>query len=52
MELKTPNKNIRILGVAGVIAGIALMSFGHSGFGTSILGGSVVFLLLPFFRTN
>jgi hypothetical protein len=52
MELKSPNKNIRIVGVAGVIAGIGLMSLGHSAFGTSILGGGVVFLLLPLFRTN
>ena len=56
MELKSSNKNIRIVGCAGIVAGAAMVatsqeSFVHT-FGTGILAGGLVFLVLPFFRTT
>lgn len=56
MELKSPNKNIRIVGYAGVIAGVAILASNLEGFaytfGIGILSGGLMLVVLPFFRTH
>ena len=51
MELKSPDKNIRIVGLAGIVAGLGMIVAGHASFGTTPLGGGLLFLALPLFRT-
>ena len=51
MELKSPDKNIRIVGLAGIVAGLGMIVAGHASFGTTLLGGGLLFLALPLFRT-
>ncbi|TWC64952.1 hypothetical protein FBY10_111107 [Pseudomonas sp. SJZ103] len=56
MELKSPSKNIRIMGCAGVIAGAAIIATNSEGFvhtfGVGILAGGLVLLVLPFFGAS
>ena len=51
MELKSPDKNIRIVGLAAIVAGLGMIVAGHASFGTTLLGGGLLFLALPLFRT-
>ena len=56
MELKSPSKNIRIVGVAGVVAGVVTMATNAEGFmhtfGVGILTGGLVLLVLTVFVTR
>ncbi|MCR4536828.1 hypothetical protein NUV89_00265 [Pseudomonas sp. 18.1.10] len=56
MELKSPSKSIRIVGTAGVAAGVATIAMNVEGFmhtfGVGILAGGLVFLWLPLFATR
>lgn len=56
MELKSPSKNIRIVGCAGVIAGAAIIATHSDGFihtfGVGILAGGLMLLVLPFFGVS
>ena len=52
MELKSPDKNIRIVGCAGIVAGLGMIVAGHASIGTSLLGGGLLFLALPLFRIS
>ncbi|WLH88244.1 hypothetical protein PSH87_16405 [Pseudomonas sp. FP453] len=56
MELKSPNKNIRIVGIAGVVAGVATLAMNAEGFmhtfGVGILAGGLVLFVLPSFVTR
>ncbi|RQO50612.1 hypothetical protein [Pseudomonas sp. KBW05] len=53
MELKSPSKNIRIVGIAGVVAGVATLAMNAEGFmhtfGVGILAGGLVLFVLPSF---
>jgi uncharacterized protein YjeT (DUF2065 family) len=56
MELKSPSKNIRIVGTAGVVAGVATIAMNAEGFmhtfGVGILAGGLTLLWLPLFATR
>lgn len=56
MELKSPSKNIRIVGSAGVVAGVVTMAMNSEGFmhtsGVGILTGGLVLLVLTVFVTR
>ena len=56
MELKSPSKNIRIVGIAGVLAGIATIAMNAEGFmhtfGVGILVGGLALFVLPSFVTR
>jgi hypothetical protein len=56
MELKSPSKNIRIVGIAGMVAGVATLAMNAEGFmhtfGVGILSGGLVLFVLPLFVTR
>lgn len=56
MELKSPSKNIRIVGIAGVVAGVVTIAMNSEGFmhmfGVGILTGGLVLLVLTVFVTR
>ena len=56
MELKSPSKNIRIVGIAGMVAGVATLAMNAEGFmhtfGVGILAGGLVLFVLPSFVTR
>ena len=56
MELKSPSKNIRIVGIAGVVAGVVTIAMNPEGFmhmfGVGILTGGLLLLVLTVFVTR
>ena len=56
MELKSPSKNIRIVGIAGMVAGVATLAMNAEGFmhtfEVGILSGGLVLFVLPLFVTR
>lgn len=55
MELKSSSRSIRVLGCAGIVAGVAFVASYEQGFlrtfGHGILVAGLVFLILPLFST-